>query len=151
MRGHTFRPFGGDSIAVMTGEDSRHDGSCFADEVVVDFPSVAHAVDRMRTAFLADERPSAFSAAIRLTSREARDGVTMPVDVPVRCTCRGCGGRGETWTEQCQRCGGSGAEFFRHQLQVTVPAGVPDGARFHFAVTARHNPPTRIELRIHVD
>src|SRR6185503_3561910 len=82
MRGHTFRPFGGDSIAVMTGEDPRHDASCFADEVVVDFPSVAPAVDRMRTAFLADERPSAFSAAIRLTSREARDGVTMPVEVP---------------------------------------------------------------------
>src|SRR5262245_32435024 len=83
IRGHTFRPFGGDSIALMTGDDPRHEVNCFADEVVVDFPSVAPAIDRMRTAFLADERPSAFRAAIRLTPLEARDGVTMPVDVPV--------------------------------------------------------------------
>ena len=150
MGGHTFRPFGADSIAVMTGDDSHHDVSCFADEVIVDFPSVAPAVDRIRSAFLAEERASTFSTAIQLTPREAREGITMPVDVPVRCTCRACGGRGETWPERCQRCEGSGAELFRHQLQVTVPAGVPDGARFHFAVTARHNPPTRIELRIHV-
>ena len=150
MRGHTFRPFGGDSIAVMTGDDSRSDANCFADEVIVDFPSVAPAVDRMRSAFLAAEHPSTYSAAIRLTPSEAREGVTMPLDVPVRCTCRACGGRGETWPERCERCAGSGAEMFRHQLQVTVPAGVPDGARFNFAVTARHNPPTRVELRIHV-
>jgi len=150
MPGHTFRPFGGDSIAVMTGDESRADANCFADEVVVDFPSVAPAVDRIRTAFLAEERAAAFRTAIQLTPREARDGVTMPLDVPVRCTCRACGGRGETWPERCERCTGSGIELFRHQLQVTVPAGVPDGARFHFAVTARHNPPTRIELRIHI-
>lgn len=150
MPGHTFRPFGGDSIAVMTGDESRRDANCFADEVIVDFPSVAPAVDRIRTAFLAEERAATFRTAIQLTPREARDGVTMPLDVPVRCTCRACGGRGETWPERCERCAGSGAELFRHQLQVTVPAGVSDGARFHFAVTARHNPPTRIELRIHV-
>lgn len=150
MPGHTFRPFGGDSIAVMTGDESRCDVNCFADEVIVDFPSVAPAVDRIRTAFLAEERAATFRTAIQLTPHEARDGVTMPLDVPVRCTCRACGGRGETWPERCERCTGSGTELFRHQLQVTVPAGVLDGARFHFAVTARHNPPTRIELRIHV-
>jgi len=150
MRGYTFRPFGGDSIAVMTGDDSRQAASCFADEVIVDFPSVAPAVDRIRSAFLAAERPSTFSAAIQLTPHEAREGVTMPLDVPVRCTCRACGGRGETWPERCERCAGSGTELFRHQLQVTVPAGVLNGARFHFAVTARHNPPTRVELRIQV-
>lgn len=150
MPGHTFRPFGGDSIAVMTGDESRRDTNCFADEVIVDFPSVAPAVDRIRMAFLAEERAATFRTAIQLTPREAHDGVTMPLDVPVRCTCRACGGRGETWPERCERCAGSGVELFRHQLQVTVPAGVPDGARFHFAVTARHNPPTRIELRVHV-
>jgi hypothetical protein len=150
MPGHTFRPFGGDSIAVMTGDESHRDANCFADEVIVDFPSVAPAVDRIRTAFLAEERAATFRTALQLTPREARDGVTMPLDVPVRCTCRTCGGRGETWPERCERCTGSGTELFRHQLQVTVPAGVRDGTRFHFAVTARHNPPTRIELRIHV-
>jgi hypothetical protein len=148
MPGRAFRPFGGDSIAVMTGDDSRHDASCFADDVVVDFPSISHAVDRIRSAFLADERPSAVSTALQLSHHEASEGVTTPLEVPVRCLCRGCGGRGESWTESCSRCGGSGTELFNHHLQITVPAGVCDGARFSFVLTPRHHPPTRIELHI---
>src|SRR5687767_6201340 len=123
MRGNTFRPIGGDRVAIMAGEDSRLDASCFADEVVIDFPSVAPAVDRMRSAFLADEVAAALSAAIRLSRREARDGAIVPLEVHVRCTCRDCGGRGETWTEPCVRCQGSGTELRHHQLQVAVPAG----------------------------
>jgi hypothetical protein len=37
-----------------------------------------------------------------------------------------------------------------HQLQVSLPAGVADGACFHFTVTPRHHPPTRVELQIAV-
>jgi hypothetical protein len=143
-----FRPFGGDQVAVIASEDSRHDTSCFADEVVIDFPSVAVAVDRMRRGFLADERPASLSTALRLSGHEAREGATVPLQVPVRCTCRLCGGRGESWTEQCLRCAGSGLELLHHVLQVTVPAGVTDGARFHFTVTPRQNPPTRVELHV---
>ena len=148
MGGNTFRPFGGGSVANCGGVDSRPDAVCFADEVVIDFPSVAPAVDRMRSAFLADERAAALSAAIRLSRREARDGAMVPLEVPVRCTCHECGGRGETWTEPCVRCQGSGTELRRHQLQVAVPAGVLDGTCFNFTVTPRHNPPTRVELRV---
>jgi DnaJ-class molecular chaperone len=150
MRGHAFRPFGGDSIAVLTGEEPRDEASCLADEVIVDFPSVARAIDRMRSAFVADERSSPVRTALHLTHRDALEGVTVPLDVPVRCTCRACGGRGETWTESCLVCRGSGTELFRHQLQVTVPAGVSDGVRFQFQVGPRHHPPTRIELQIRV-
>jgi DnaJ-class molecular chaperone len=148
MRGNTFRPFGGDRIAVMTGDDTRHDVNCFADEVVVDFPSVAPAVDRVRSAFLGSERGEALRATIQLSAHEARAGATRPLDVPVRCTCVECGGRGESWTERCLRCAGSGIELSRHQLQVTLPPGVSDGACFHFTVTPRHNPSTRIELHV---
>jgi len=148
MGGRTFRPFGGGSAAVCGGVDNRSDASCFADEVVIDFPSVAPALDRMRSAFLADEGAAALSAAIRLSSREARAGAMVPLEVPVRCTCHDCGGRGETWTEPCARCHGSGNELRHHQLQVSVPAGVLDGTCFNFTVTPRHNPPTRIELRV---
>ncbi len=148
MGGHTFRPFGGGSVAIFGGTDTRSAASCFADEVVIDFPSVAPAVDRMRSAFLADERAAALSAAIRLSQREARDGAMVPLEVPVRCTCHDCGGRGETWTEPCVRCEGSGTELRRHQLQVAVPAGVLDGACFNFTIIPRHNPPTRVELRV---
>lgn len=148
MGGNTFRPFGGDHVAVITSEDGRHEISCFADEVVVDFPSVAPAVDRMRRAFLVDERPAPLSTAIQLSHREAREGATLPLEVPVRSTCRRCDGRGESWTSACDQCQGTGTELLRHRLQVVVPAGVVHGTHFMFTVTARHHPPTRIELRV---
>jgi len=145
-----FRPFGGDHGAAVVGvEDGRHDdASCFADEVAIDFPSVAPAVDRMRRAFVADERGEALRAAITLSSREAREGTTVPLEVPVRCTCHTCGGRGETWTESCRLCRGSGVELLPHRLKVLVPAGVIDGTRYCFTVTPRHHPSTRIELQV---
>ena len=150
MRGNTFRPIGGDRVAVMAGEDCHHEVSCFADEVVIDFPSVAPAVDRIRRAFLADEHPVILSTAIRLSPREAVAGATVPLEVPVRCTCGDCGGRGESYSGPCDRCHGCGTELLRHQLQVTIPAGILDGARFQFTVTPRHNPSTRIELHVFV-
>jgi hypothetical protein len=148
MGGRTFRPFGRGSVALFDSGDARPDAGCFADEVVIDFPSVAHAVDRIRSAFLADERAASLSAAIRLSANEARNGAMVPLEVPVRCTCHECGGRGETWTGPCERCDGNGTELRHHQLQVAVPAGVLDGACFNFTVTPRHNPPTHVELRV---
>lgn len=124
----------------------RHEVSCFADEVIIDFPSVAPAVERMRRAFVADERAALLSAAIQIDRRDALLGTTIPLDVPVRATCSRCGGRGESWAEVCARCEGHGCEVFRHLVQVTVPAGVSDGARFTFTVTPRHSPPTRVEV-----
>lgn len=147
MRDHAFRPRGGESMAVMAGED-RHDANCFADEVAIDFPSVDVALSRIRRAFLADERPTQLSTTVRLSDREARTGATVPLDVPLHSTCRQCGGRGESWTEPCVQCEGSGAELYHQPLHVTIPAGVPDGARFQFSVTPREDLTTRIELRI---
>jgi hypothetical protein len=151
MPGHAFRPFGGDQVAVIASEDHRDDARCFADEVVVDFPSVAPAVDRMRRAFLAQDDAATLRTAVQISWRAACDGVTLPLEVPVRCICARCGGRGETWTESCLACRGLGIAMLRHELQVTVPSGVLDGARFHFTVTPRHHPPTRIELRVFID
>jgi hypothetical protein len=148
MGGRTFRPIGRGSVAIFDGGDARSAARCFADEVVIDFPSVAPAVDRMRSAFLEEERAAALSAAVRVSAREARIGAMVPLEVPVRCTCHECGGRGETWTEPCHRCQGSGNELRHHQLRVALPAGVLDGTCFNFTVTPRHNPPTRVELRV---
>ena len=148
MVGRIFRPFSEGSVTVGVGTDAGLEARCFADEVVVDFPSVAPAVDRMRSAFLVDERGRALRTAIRLTRREAHDGAMVPLKVSVRCTCPACGGRGEAWSERCGRCRGSGLEFRPQQLQVAVPAGVLDGACFNFTVTPRHNPPTCVELRV---
>jgi hypothetical protein len=150
MRGNTFRPFGGEQVGVLTGEDTARESSCFSDEVVIDFPCVAPAVERIRRGLVDDEPPATLSTAIHITEREALAGATVPLEIPVRCTCRTCGGRGELWAESCSRCSGKGEEMLRHLLQITVPAGVNDGARIQFTVTAGHNPPTRIELRIFV-
>lgn len=132
----------------MTRDDSCQDVSCFADEVNIDFPSMAPAVERMRRSFLADERSDTLRAAVALTGDEAAHGVTIPFDVPVQCTCADCGGRGESWTETCVRCRGCGFELLRHAVQITVPAGVRDGARFYFTVAQRPNRSTRVELHV---
>lgn len=155
MRGHTHRGFGpqgsgrsGEPVAVMTRDDSHHDVNCFADEVIIDFPSVAPAVERIRRSFLADERPDTLRAAVELTGVEAAHGVTIPFKVPVQCPCAECGGRGESWTEPCVRCRGCGFELLRHAVQITVPAGVRDGTRFSFTVAQRPNRSTRVELHV---
>lgn len=150
MHGNTLGPFR-DGVQAVVASDSPRDGrDCFADEVVIDFPSVAPALDRIRRAFLGEESPRPLSTAIQLTVRDALEGTTVPLSVPVRQTCRECGGRGESWTELCTRCHGSGIEVVRRSLQVTVPPGVVDGTTVQFAVSPPQNPPTRIELQITV-
>src|SRR5687767_6192283 len=75
MRGNSFRPFRGDRVAVIGADDPPHDDArCFADEVAIDFPSVAAAVDRMRRAFVAEERGEPLRASLHISAREARDG-----------------------------------------------------------------------------
>jgi hypothetical protein len=149
MHGHTFRPFGG-MLTAAPDDAQRNDANCFADEVIVDFPSVAPALDRIRRSFLAEEQALPFRTAIQLSSRDASEGVTIPLSVRVRRTCHECGGRGGNWSSACERCEGSGHELVPHHLQVTVPAGVVDGTSVHFTLEPPHNPPTRIELRIAV-
>jgi hypothetical protein len=79
---------------------------CFADEVAIDFPSVDPVVERMRDAFLGERTDDGcIKADLLLSSREAWDGLVVPVEVPMHGTCPECGGRGETWTERCGPCG----------------------------------------------
>jgi hypothetical protein len=152
MNRGTFDPRGDDAIAVLGPEEpgSHAHADCFADEVVIDFPSVATAVEKMRHAFVDTERRTPVRACINLSQQQAADGVRLPLEVPIRATCRECGGRGETWSDPCRSCGASGTEVFTHHVQVSVPPGVADGARFRFAVAARHDPPTRVELLVSI-
>jgi hypothetical protein len=150
MSGMTLRSSGGDSVVVRAADDPRDDSRWFGDEVAIDFPSMAPAVDRIRSAFTAPERSTPMSASIHLSPYEARRGATLPLDVPVCCVCRTCGGRGESWAELCVQCAGTGSETVRHQVHVSVPAGVSNGALFRFTVAPRHHPATRIELHVRV-
>src|SRR5262249_22598481 len=122
---------------------------CFADEVAIDFPSVDEVVDRMRDAFLGERSDGeVLSTELQLSTIEARRGLVVPLDVPMRGTCPTCGGRGETWTEPCGYCCGTGDSLFHHPVRVSVPAGVADGARFRFRVSSPHAAPVRVELRV---
>jgi hypothetical protein len=150
MSGDAFRPLGGEPVALVSTDDRPVDISCFADEVVIDFPSVALAVDRIRRGFLVDEPPRRWPMTVHLSASEARRGVTTPLEVPVRLTCYQCGGRGESWSERCSRCDGSGTLLLHHVVQVTIPAGVIEGDRFYFTVVPRQHTPTRIELQVSV-
>jgi hypothetical protein len=150
MRGDTSRSFGSPLRLVAGSADSGVHSCCFADEVVIDFPSIAPVVDRIRRGFLAGERAAALSATVELSLEEAMEGAMVPLDVAVPSTCPSCDGRGETWTEPCLHCQGSGARLRRHRVRVVVPAGVLDGARFDFTVVPRHDPPARVELRVRV-
>ncbi len=123
----------------------------FADEVAIDFPAVSDKVDRMRHAF--DEGEAVVEklrADITLSRRQAGAGAAVPLEVPVRWTCGGCGGRGEVWGDPCARCAGSGHALRRRMLTVSVPAGVVDGARFSFSVSPPRGPRTCVEVRVAV-
>ncbi len=131
--------------------EASHD--CFQDEIAIDFPSIGGLVDRVRDAFLGDAEREASGTVmreLRLSNREARRGTIIPLELPIRGTCRRCGGRGEVWTEPCLDCCGSGDSLVRHPIRVSVPAGVLDGARFRFRVSSPHAAPVRVELRVAV-
>jgi molecular chaperone DnaJ len=122
----------------------------FSDEIAIDFPSVSSVLDRMRDAFFSAELPATLSAQMVLTAREAFEGTSIPLDVPLRHTCPRCGGRGEIWTEWCACCRGLGEVTTAHSVRVQVPAGVREGARFRFSLTPPGAPPTVVEIRISI-
>jgi DnaJ-class molecular chaperone len=87
---------------------------------------------------------------VSLSQREAFAGHVVSLKVPVRITCPNCGGRGETWTEACTLCRGTGDSLLHHAVTVSVPPGVADGARFRFRITAADTSSVRVEVRIAV-
>ena len=121
---------------------------CFADEIAIDFPSVRPAVERMRDAFLGEADGDVVCAEVSLSPRDAIDGRVVPLQLPVRVTCPHCGGRGETWTEPCSGCQGTGEALIRHPIRLSLPAGVSDGARLRFRVTSPHAASIRVEVRV---
>ena len=124
----------------------------FADEVAIDFPSLHAAVERMREGFAAassdDDRRRRLSADLHLSPREAFDGATVPVEVPVRKLCLTCGGRGEVWADPCEPCDGTGEALASHRVRLVLPPRVRDGDRFFLSVCAPSAPLTRVDVRV---
>jgi len=122
---------------------------CFADEIAIDFPAVGRVVDGMRDAFLGEgPENDVLGAEVCLTRREAAGGLVVHLTLPLRGMCPTCGGRGESWTEECAGCGGTGESLFHHPVRLAVPAGVADGATFRFRVTSPQTGSVRVEVRV---
>ncbi len=122
---------------------------CFEDEIAIDFPSVGNVVDRMRDAFLGEPVDAdVLRAEVSLSQREALAGHVVSLNVPVRITCPNCGGRGETWTEPCALCRGTGESLFHQALRVSVPPRVADGACVRFRLKSPDAASIRVELRV---
>lgn len=130
----------------------RADGvpdTAFADEAAIDFPAVAHLVERERDAFLGgSDAEETLRAEVRLSRRDALTGAVVTLRVPVRGTCARCGGRGETWTEPCAGCCGTGHVEASRTVRLSVPAGVANGARLRFRVSPAHAAPVRVDVHV---
>ena len=153
MRNYSIRPRDDGRAAkrVLARPLARTNG-WFDDEIAIDFPSLHGAVERMRACFVAasaecDPRRR-LSTELHLSPREAFHGVTVPLDVPVRRMCLSCGGRGESWSDRCDACDGSGEALGRHPVRLVVPPRVQDGDRFALSVSAPSAPPTHVEVRV---
>jgi hypothetical protein len=122
---------------------------CFADEIAIDFPAVDRVVEGLRDAFFGEGPDNdVLGAEVCLTRREAAGGLVVRLTLPLRGMCPMCGGRGESWTETCAECRGTGESLFHHAVRLAVPAGVADGATFRFRVTSPQTGPVRIEVRV---
>ncbi|HTI37318.1 MAG TPA: DnaJ domain-containing protein [Vicinamibacterales bacterium] len=121
---------------------------CLADEVAIDFPSVHNVLDRMRHAFFGDAADPQAGPDIAVTPQEAFWGATIPLRVPVRRICSTCGGRGEVWDGMCRSCAGAGDTASDHAVHLRVPAGVADGTRIRFRISAPGIAETAVVARI---
>ena len=121
---------------------------CLTDEVAIDFPSVATVLDRMRHAFFGDAAGGAGAPALVVSPREAFEGTTVDVHLPIRGLCLECGGRGEIWGDWCVACSGLGHRAVRHPAQLRIPPGVKDGARIRIRMTGPGAPQTSLLARI---
>jgi hypothetical protein len=126
--------------------------NCFADEIAIDFPSVDHLVARARDGFLGVRGGGidTLTTELSLSRRDACQGIVVSLEVPLRGTCADCGGRGETWTEPCGACLGTGDARVQRAVRLALPPGIVHGARLHFNVRSPHAVPVRLEVRVAV-
>lgn len=121
-----------------------------ADEVAIDFPSVASVLDAMRDSFFGAAAAASLSVEIVVTPQEAFWGATVPLDLSLRGTCPACGGRGEVWTEGCAACAGGGEVDLTHEMRLRVPAGVREGTTFRVPVDPQGAAATLVDVRIRI-
>ena len=78
------------------------------------------------------------------------DGTIVPLEVALPGLCGHCGGRGESWSDPCDSCCGTGECDHPHHVHLAVPARVADGTRFRFVLSSPRARPTRVEVTVSV-
>ncbi|MGH9383628.1 MAG: hypothetical protein ACRD2N_05010 [Vicinamibacterales bacterium] len=123
----------------------------FIDEVAIDFPSSAAAIEFFCRDHVEPDGPGrSTDAQITISAHQAGVGAMVALDVRVLHTCPECGGRGEVWSDPCEPCAGQGHELHYQRLTVSVPAGVGHGDRFSFNLSPPRGPRTRVDVRVSV-
>ncbi|MFN8061252.1 MAG: hypothetical protein U0Q12_18980 [Vicinamibacterales bacterium] len=107
------------------------------DEVAVDFPATSPVFERALAAFGEAHASEGGATDVHLTPDEARRGRAVYVELVLDHLCGACGGRGETWAEDCDACSSTGCRPQSHVVRVPMPPGVREGARFRLRVHSR--------------
>jgi hypothetical protein len=134
-----------DRLAAYSADPGR---ACFADEAGIDFPALAVAVERMRHAFVGAEASPTIEVPLDLQRGSALRGGDVSVQLPVRRTCEGCGGRGEAWDEPCAPCAGAGHTEEPREITIALPRGLTNGDRLLVRLGGRHVVPTAVTLHV---
>jgi DnaJ-class molecular chaperone len=96
------------------------------------------------------ERVDSLTVEVHLTPYEARQGVKIPVGIPVFVRCAVCGESGREWLAQCLTCRGQGFVETQQTINVRIPPNVRDGAVFEAPLHGLgiHNLYLRLNIRI---
>jgi molecular chaperone DnaJ len=95
-------------------------------------------------------QPASLTVEVRLSPYEARQGVMVPLGIPVFVRCTDCGGSGRDWYTLCLSCQGQGMVETEHTVHVRIPPRVREGTIVEVPVhqLGIHNVFVRVHIRI---
>jgi DnaJ-class molecular chaperone len=95
-------------------------------------------------------QPASLTVEVQLSPYEARQGVMVPLGIPVFVRCAVCGGSGRDWYTLCLSCHGQGMVETEHTVHVRIPPRVREGTIVEVPVhqLGMHNVFVRVHIRI---
>ena len=95
-------------------------------------------------------QPASLTVEVRLSPYEARQGVMVPLGIPVFVRCAVCGESGRDWYTLCLSCQGQGIVETEHTVHVRIPPRVREGTIVEVPVhqLGIHNVFVRVHIRI---
>ena len=95
-------------------------------------------------------QPASLTVEVRLSPYEARQGVMVPLGIPVLVRCAVCDGSGRDWYTLCLPCQGQGMVETEQTVHVRIPPGVREGTMVEVPIhqLGMHNVFVRVHIRI---